>query len=117
MRSLLLAVCLVLALHCGEAAVSCNTVIADLYPCLSYVTQGGPVPTLCCNGLTTLKSQAQTSVDRQGVCRCIKSAIGGLTLSPRTIQNALELPSKCGVDLPYKFSPSTDCDSETSRKS
>ncbi|CAE5966574.1 unnamed protein product [Arabidopsis arenosa] len=111
MRSLLLAVCLVLALHFGEAAVSCNTVIADLYPCLSYVTQGGPVPSLCCNGLTTLNSQAQTTADRQGVCRCIKSAIGGLTLSPSTINNALALPSKCGINLPYKFSPDTNCES------
>ncbi|VVA96909.1 unnamed protein product [Arabis nemorensis] len=102
--------CLVLALHFGEAAVSCNTVIADLYPCLSYVAQGGNVPDSCCNGIRTLNGQAQTSVDRQGVCRCIKSAIGGVSFSSSNLNNALSLPAKCGVNLPYRISPNTNCD-------
>ncbi|KAL1193801.1 Non-specific lipid-transfer protein 6 [Cardamine amara subsp. amara] len=111
MRSLLVAVCLVLALHCGEAAVSCNTVAEDLYPCVSYVAQGGYVPATCCTGIRALNTQAQTAVDRQSVCRCIKSAIGGLSLTPNNINNALSLPAKCGVNLPYRISPSTNCDS------
>lgn len=109
MKSLLLAVCLVLALHCGEAAITCNTVISDLYPCLSYVVQGGSVSGTCCTGIRSLNSQAQTPVDRQSVCRCIKSAIGGASYSSNNLNNALSLPSKCGVNLPYRFSPSTDC--------
>ncbi|EOA29639.1 hypothetical protein CARUB_v10014964mg [Capsella rubella] len=111
MRSLLLAVCLVLALHFGEAAVSCNTAVAELYPCISYVLQGGNPPDSCCSGLRTLSSQAQTPPDRQSVCRCIKSAIGGVSYTSNNLNNALALPSKCGINLPYKFSPSTNCDS------
>ncbi|ESQ49196.1 hypothetical protein EUTSA_v10021759mg [Eutrema salsugineum] len=111
MRSLLLAVCLVLALHCGEAAVSCNSVVSELYPCISYVVQGGNVPASCCNGIRTLNGQAQTPADRQSVCRCIKNAIGGVSYSSNNLNNALSLPAKCGVNLPYRISPSTNCDS------
>ncbi|CAN6894618.1 unnamed protein product [Brassica oleracea] len=59
MRSLLLALFLVLAFHQGEAAVSCNAVVGDLYPCLSYVVQGGNFPANCCNGIRKLNSQAR----------------------------------------------------------
>ncbi|KAL0744127.1 hypothetical protein Bca4012_085640 [Brassica carinata] len=111
MRSLLLALFLVLAFHRGEAAVPCNTVVADLYPCISYVVQGGNVPADCCNGIRALNSQAQTPVDRQGVCRCIKNAIGGVSFSSNNLNNAQSLPAKCGVNLPYSISPSTNCDS------
>ncbi|XP_010464583.1 PREDICTED: non-specific lipid-transfer protein 6-like [Camelina sativa] len=111
MKSLLLAVCLVLALRCGEAAVSCSTTVAELYPCVSYIVQGGTVPESCCNGIKALNSQAQTSADRQSVCRCIKSAIGGVSYTSNNLNNALSLPSKCGLNLPYRFSPSTNCDS------
>ncbi|KAL1193802.1 Non-specific lipid-transfer protein 6 [Cardamine amara subsp. amara] len=109
MKSLLLAVCLILALHCGEAAVTCETVAEDLYPCISYVAQGGSVPDTCCTGIRTLNSQAQTTEDRQSICRCIKSAMGGAPLD--SINNALSLPAKCGVNLPFNPSPSTNCDS------
>ncbi|CAN8260031.1 unnamed protein product [Cochlearia groenlandica] len=110
MRTLLLALCFVLALRFGEAAVSCNTVYGELYPCISYVTNGGNVPANCCNGIRMLNSQAPTTPDRQSVCRCIKSAIGGVSYSSNNVNNALALPGKCGVNLPYRFSPSTNCD-------
>ncbi|CAF1703877.1 unnamed protein product [Brassica oleracea var. botrytis] len=113
MRSLfLLALFLVLAFHHGEAAVTCNNVVGDLYPCLSYVMQGGNAPsTNCCNGVRTLNSQAQTTADRQSVCRCIKNAIGGASYSSSNLNNALSLPAKCGVNLPFSISPSTNCNS------
>ncbi|CAA7051029.1 unnamed protein product [Microthlaspi erraticum] len=111
MRSLLVAVCLVLALHFGEAAVSCNTVVVELYPCISFVAQGGAVPTGCCTGVRALNSQAQSTVDRRSVCRCIKSVVGGVSYSSNNLNNALALPAKCGVKLPYSISPSTNCDS------
>ncbi|KAJ4898278.1 Non-specific lipid-transfer protein 6 [Raphanus sativus] len=113
MRSLfILALFLLLAFHHGEAAVTCNNVVSDLYPCLSYVMQGGKVPPAnCCSGVRTLNSQAQTSVDRRSVCRCIKNAIGGASYSSSNLNNALSLPAKCGVNLPFRISPSTNCDS------
>ncbi|KAL0716942.1 hypothetical protein Bca4012_066264 [Brassica carinata] len=113
MRSLfLLALLLVLAFHHGEAAMTCNAVVGDLSPCLSYVMQGGKVPpTNCCDGVRMLNSQAQTAADRQSVCRCIKNAIGGVSYSSSNLNNAMSLPAKCGVKLPFRISPSTNCDS------
>ncbi|CAH8355578.1 unnamed protein product [Eruca vesicaria subsp. sativa] len=113
MRSLfLLALFLALSFHHGEAAVTCNTVVGDLYPCLSYVMQGGNVPPAnCCNGVRSLNSQAQSTVDRQSVCRCIKNAIGGVSYSSSNLNNAQSLPAKCGVNLPFRISPSTNCNS------
>ena len=55
-------------------------------------------------------TEAQTPVDRQGVCRCIKNAIGGVSFSSNNLNNAQSLPAKCGVNLPYSISPSTNCD-------
>ncbi|GMN40571.1 hypothetical protein TIFTF001_009800 [Ficus carica] len=54
-------------------------------PCVSNVVNGGTVPEACCNGIRTLYGLGKTTDDRQG------------------------LPSKCGLNLPYQISPSTDC--------
>ncbi|KAF3667598.1 Non-specific lipid-transfer protein [Capsicum annuum] len=58
-----------------------------------------------------LNGQATTTPDRQMACKCIKSAaeaISGINLAL-----ASALPSKCGVNLPYKISPSIDCSTYT----
>ncbi|KAL1200851.1 Non-specific lipid-transfer protein 6 [Cardamine amara subsp. amara] len=107
MRSLLLAVCLVLALHCGEAALSCDTVGPEFNPCVPYLTHGGDVvPDTCCNGLRTLSSQAQSDEDRHNACVCMKAAIQGIP-PPDAIMNAERLAEKCGVT--YLISDFTFC--------
>ncbi|KAK6129463.1 hypothetical protein DH2020_036776 [Rehmannia glutinosa] len=92
----------------AEAAISCSTVANDLNPCINYVLYGGTAPPAnCCSGIKTLYSQAGTTADRQAVCNCLKSVAGSAT--PTIVSNAAALPGKCGVSIPYKISPSTDC--------
>ncbi|MFX6572608.1 non-specific lipid-transfer protein [Acinetobacter baumannii] len=91
-----------------EAAIACNTVANLLTPCIDYVLNGGAVPPLnCCNGAKSLYNQAKTTPDRQAICNCLKSVAGQAT--PKIINNAAALPGKCGISIPYKISPSTDC--------
>lgn len=93
----------------AEAAVSCSTVASDLSPCINYVLYGGAAapPVTCCEGIKSLYNQASATADRQAVCSCLKSVASSAT--PTIITNAAALPSKCGVSIPYKISPSTDC--------
>ncbi|XP_010558406.1 PREDICTED: non-specific lipid-transfer protein 1-like [Tarenaya hassleriana] len=113
-RAGMIAVSMVVAVACMvtvAAAVTCNQVVSDLMPCVSYVAQGGGVPANCCNGVRALNGQARTASDRQGVCRCLKAALNGVSYTAFNLNNAASLPSKCGVRLPFAISPSTSCDS------
>ncbi|PKI40949.1 non-specific lipid-transfer protein 1-like [Punica granatum] len=94
-----------------ESAVTCNQVVNYLTPCVNYVLNGGMVPQPCCTGVRTLYAAASTTQDRQGVCNCLKSVVNGSPISSSSTNNAASLPGKCGVNLPYKISPSTDCKS------
>ncbi|KAL7145544.1 hypothetical protein ABFS83_07G091400 [Erythranthe nasuta] len=87
----------------GEAAIGCGTVVSYMKPCLPYVTGSGPLGG-CCDGIKGLNSAAKTTPDRQSVCGCLKSLAGGVNLG-----KAAALPGQCGVNIPYKISPSTDC--------
>ncbi|KAI3666825.1 hypothetical protein L6452_41863 [Arctium lappa] len=115
--------------YTAEGAMTCQMVVNSLTPCASYltgggpkptpyntkggpepptyITIGGPVPPSCCSGITSLYKAATTTVDRQTACRCLKQAAG--TISGINLQNAGSLPGKCGVNIPYKISPTTDC--------
>ncbi|MGJ2918458.1 non-specific lipid-transfer protein [Salmonella enterica subsp. enterica serovar Paratyphi A] len=92
----------------AEAAVSCSTVTSSLASCITYLRSGGrTVPPGCCNGIKSLNAAAKTTPDRQAACKCIQaasSAIKGLNYGL-----ASSLPGKCGVNLPYKISPSINC--------
>ncbi|PIN08204.1 hypothetical protein CDL12_19223 [Handroanthus impetiginosus] len=90
-----------------EAAISCSTVGSYLSPCTNYVLSGGTPPASCCEGIRSLNDRARTTADRQAVCSCLKSMASSAT--PAIINNAASLPAKCGVSIPYKISPSTDC--------
>lgn len=105
-------ICLILAFIVAtgsEAAVSCNAVVANLYPCAVYVAQGGAIPGSCCEGIRRLNAQSKSASDRQSVCRCIKSALGGVSYSSKNLKNAATLPAKCHVNLTYKIDPSINC--------
>ncbi|GKV03042.1 hypothetical protein SLEP1_g15408 [Rubroshorea leprosula] len=108
----LVLMCMVLCGLQAQAAVTCGDVVRNLTPCISYVSNGGSIPQTCCNGIKTLYSAAQTTTDRQTVCKCIKSAVNayGNQYSNYNLDLAAGLPGKCGVNIPYKISPSTDCD-------
>lgn len=93
----------------ARAAVTCNQVVSYLTPCISYVQSGGTVPMNCCNGIKTLYGRAQTTQDRQGVCNCLKQVASQVPYTGFNAGLAAGLPSKCGINIPYKISPSTDC--------
>nr|GEZ28893.1 non-specific lipid-transfer protein-like [Tanacetum cinerariifolium]GEZ42860.1 non-specific lipid-transfer protein-like [Tanacetum cinerariifolium] len=88
-------------------AITCGQVISSLSPCLGYLRSGGAVSGACCSGVKRINSAARTSADRKTACGCLKSAYSsnrGLNAA-----NAAGLPGKCGVSIPYKISPNTDC--------
>ncbi|KAH6770346.1 lipid transfer protein 1 [Perilla frutescens var. hirtella] len=89
-----------------EAAIGCGTVVSYLNPCLPYVTGKGPIGG-CCGGIKGLFSAAKTTADKQSVCNCLKSLAG--SNSGINLGKAAGLPGQCGVKIPYKISPSTDC--------
>ncbi|KAJ9543338.1 hypothetical protein OSB04_023045 [Centaurea solstitialis] len=88
-------------------AISCGQVVGSLSPCLDYLTNGGDVPPGCCSGVVGLNDAAKTPADRQATCGCLKSVYASNSgINP---SNAASLPGKCGLSIPYKISPNTDC--------
>ncbi|XP_058734957.1 non-specific lipid-transfer protein 1-like [Vicia villosa] len=93
----------------AEAAISCGAVTGYLGPCISYL-KGGPGPSLqCCGGVRKLNAAAQTTPARKAACNCLKDAAG--STPGLNANNAATLSAKCGLSLPYKFGPNTDCTS------
>ncbi|KAG8363090.1 hypothetical protein BUALT_BualtUnG0005500 [Buddleja alternifolia] len=103
---LIAAIIVVAVAPLGEAAISCGTVVSSLSPCIPYVTDKGPLGS-CCGGVKSLYGAAKTTPDRQAVCGCLKSLAG--SYSGINYGKAAGLPGQCGVNVPYKISPSTDC--------
>ncbi|XAR55740.1 hypothetical protein NMG60_11035929 [Bertholletia excelsa] len=91
----------------AEGAISCGMVDTSLAPCLNYLRNGGQVPVLCCNGVRFLYGAASTTADRRTACNCMKSAAGAIL--GLNINYASGLPGKCGLNIPYEISFSTDC--------
>ncbi|MED6199179.1 hypothetical protein PIB30_073479 [Stylosanthes scabra] len=90
-----------------QAGISCGQVNSALAPCIQYLRGGAAVPPACCSGVKGLVGAAKTTPDRQAACNCLKSAAG--SISGINYGNAASLPGKCGVSIPYKISPSTNC--------
>nr|ACU14011.1 unknown [Glycine max] len=92
----------------AEAETPCGRVQITVAPCIGYLRgPGGGVPAPCCNGVKSINNQAKTTPDRQGVCRCLKSTV--LSLAGLNLATLSALPSKCGINLPYKITPTIDC--------
>ncbi|MCH1921665.1 Mpv17/PMP22 family protein, partial [Shewanella sp. A3A] len=61
----------------------------------------------CCNGVKGLNNAARTTADRQAACRCLKSLAGSIkSLNLGTVAG---VPGKCGVNVGFPISLSTDC--------
>nr|A0AT30.1 RecName: Full=Non-specific lipid-transfer protein 3; Short=LTP3; Flags: Precursor [Lens culinaris]AAX35808.1 lipid transfer protein 3 precursor [Lens culinaris] len=102
-----LVMCMVVIAPMAEAAVSCGTVTGDLAPCIPYLTGGAGPTDSCCAGVKKLLAAAPTTADRQAACNCLKTAAGNINnLNPG---NAAALPGKCNVNIPYKISTTTNC--------
>ncbi|XP_044977482.1 non-specific lipid-transfer protein 2B-like [Hordeum vulgare subsp. vulgare] len=93
-----------------RAAISCSAVYSTLMPCLQYVQQGGTPARGCCAGIQNLLAEANNSPDRRTICGCLKN-VANAAPGGSEITRAAALPSKCNVNLPYKISPSVDCNS------
>ncbi|CAL4911946.1 unnamed protein product [Urochloa decumbens] len=93
-----------------SAAVTCGQVAGYLSPCISYAMGGqgtAPPPEACCSGVRSLNSAARTTPDRQAACKCLKQITSSMpALKPGIVAG---IPSKCGVDIPYPITSSTDC--------
>ncbi|KAL9236149.1 hypothetical protein vseg_010851 [Gypsophila vaccaria] len=100
-------VCMVMTVSHAEAVITCGTVSSTLGPCLPYLTGQGTLTKACCTAVSGLDNMASTTTDRQTACNCLKSAASQIT--NLNFDNAAALPSQCGVSIPYKISPSTDC--------
>ncbi|KAL0450911.1 UNVERIFIED_CONTAM: Non-specific lipid-transfer protein [Sesamum latifolium] len=102
----LIILCLAVTAPHAEAAISCSFVLTKLSPCLSYIKNGGALPPACCSGAKSLNDAASTTPDLQAVCSCVKSLLPTLKANPAYVNS---IPPKCGVNLPYKYSPTVDC--------
>lgn len=98
--------CSVLGAPIAEG-ITCGQVSSSLAPCINYVKSGGAVPPGCCSGIKALNDAAKTTHDRQAACNCLKTAAANIPgINPNL---AAGLPAKCGVNIPYKISTSTNC--------
>ncbi|XP_024017878.1 non-specific lipid-transfer protein 1 isoform X2 [Morus notabilis] len=106
-----LVICVVLgaALPMTEAGLPCPRIRGLVAPCLTYLQKGGQPNPNCCGGIKTLVSSATTTKDRQDACRCLQQSAG--MVSGLVPAFAEALPSKCGANIPYKISKSTNCNS------
>ncbi|TKY65686.1 Non-specific lipid-transfer protein [Spatholobus suberectus] len=92
----------------ADAALSSPQVQLIVAPCIAYARgPGGPVPAPCCNGVRTLNNQARTTPDRQGFVGVSNPLL--LSFPGLNFASIAALPAKCGVNLPFKLSLSTDC--------
>ncbi|XP_047976256.1 non-specific lipid-transfer protein 1-like [Salvia hispanica] len=91
----------------SQAAISCTAVISYVRPCDPYVKGTGPIGS-CCSGARRLNAAARTTSDRQSVCNCLKS-ITRTGYSQASFSRAEGIPRLCGINIPYRISPSTDC--------
>ncbi|WOL05499.1 hypothetical protein Cni_G14228 [Canna indica] len=90
----------------GSAVITCSQVYGALLPCVGYL-QGGALDQRCCSGMKSLLAAARSTQDRRTTCSCVKTAAA--TTSGIDYGRASVLPGKCGVSIPFKISPNTDC--------
>lgn len=100
---------LMLVAHEAEAVLNCNQVTSSLVSCVQYLQSGGAmaIAPACCAGIRSLNAAAQSTPDRQTVCGCLKNAAS--RFPALNIGLAASIPGKCGVNIPYKLDPNTDC--------
>ncbi|CAN1134184.1 Non-specific lipid-transfer protein 5, partial [Linum perenne] len=100
-------VCALIAAPMTVNAMTCGQVAGGLAPCLNYLKGSGLPTPGCCNGIKGLVSAARTTADRRQACNCLKSSAANVPGLNPTL--AAGLPGKCGVNIPYKISTSTNC--------
>lgn len=98
---------LVLLQESADASISCSDVTKDLTPCVNYLVNGsGKPPSGCCDGVKALSAAATTTADKKAACACIKAAAANVNYNAKLAQ---DLPTNCGVTLPFPVSAAMDC--------
>ncbi|KRH76084.1 hypothetical protein GLYMA_01G130100v4 [Glycine max] len=92
----------------ADARINCGRVAAVVSPCLGYLRRGGRPQARCCNGVRNLHALAKTTADHRTACNCLKTFARGLGRGVNA-NNVATLPRKCRVNIPYKISISTNC--------
>ena len=107
--ALLVALLVLAAPAPAEGSVtSCGQVVSLLAPCMGYAMGRVASPAAsCCSGVRGLNAAAATPADRKTTCTCLKQQTSGMGgIRPDLVAG---IPSKCGVNIPYAISASTDC--------
>ncbi|KAH7557595.1 hypothetical protein JRO89_XS11G0187400 [Xanthoceras sorbifolium] len=92
-----------------EEAIDCATVTALVTSCSTFITYGSPDPipgSPCCDAMISLDLIANSTDNRQSVCKCMMSLI--TTYNPNATAIAT-LPGFCGVPLGFTIDPNTEC--------
>ena len=87
-----------------DAVVSCDAVIQQLSPCVSYIGRDASAPSkMCCQGAKyVFKHFGRAQRDRQGVCNCLVSLMPYLD-GPVNGTLVSDLPGQCGIN--FKLPP------------
>ncbi|KAI7743455.1 hypothetical protein M8C21_011306 [Ambrosia artemisiifolia] len=103
--------CMMVVAPYAEAVLNCTQVIANLTPCVTFLTNGGGsiVAPPCCTGIAALNASATTTADRQAACNCVINYLISGPGSNLTINAAASLPGRCGVSIPFRISATTTC--------
>jgi hypothetical protein len=89
----------------AQDSSACEYVSNVLHSCLDHFNDGGPVSGPCCRDVNWLYN-LPTNWGRQSFCTCWQQ----FTIwEPIIADNIRLLPSECYLNLPYKFTPSLDC--------
>lgn len=104
---LLIACLLVMSQPRVVSALTCDELVPYLWPCMTYVEGTGPLTDSCCKGVKDLNDKTKNSQDRRAVCNCLKKAASCNSVAKSKIVSGI--PSKCGINIPYTISSSTDC--------
>ncbi|PON56438.1 Lipid transfer protein/Par allergen, partial [Parasponia andersonii] len=92
----------------GASGIILGVVDVALSSCVSYLTgsAGEPSPA-CCNGVSSIKQNTPTKIDRQRDCQCVKDA--ATKISSLKDDAAQQLPAKCKIQINVPISKTVDC--------
>lgn len=90
-------------------APTCDFVVLQLNPCLSYLMKSDAAPQSgCCSGVNNLKVYSDDETARRTICQCIQQAAQTYTMIDYSLIGGL--PQKCGVSLQLPHvTPGFDC--------
>ncbi|KAL9430319.1 hypothetical protein AB3S75_025662 [Citrus x aurantiifolia] len=95
--------------NAAPSLLSCDEVILDLVPCLSYLRGETKQPSAaCCSGAQKISNGAKSQAAKKDVCTCIKKSLA--SVGPYDKNLIPLIPQKCGIPLTLPpIDAKTDC--------